>query len=330
MARMVARRLAAIPLVLLALTAIMFVLNRISPSDEAKVLLGPNASPAAIAAVNHRLYLDRPLPIQYIHYVAGLLQGNFGISLRTHRPVRSDLATYLPATIELALFGLAFALILATVLALLTTVNWPGSGAVRLVLFAGASAPTFLLALGGILLFFSKLHWLPASGETSYFDPPTGPTGFLLIDSLVAGRVPVFFDALRHLILPALCIAIIPAVSIGRILRANLVVGLDSEYARTARVKGMSELAILIKHVTRNSLGAALAMTGLQVGLLLAGVVVIEDVFAWPGIGYYAAQSIPAGDFPGVAGVTLVIGLLYVVINAAVDILQAVADPRIR
>ena len=200
----------------------------------------------------------------------------------------------------------------------------------RLVLFAGASAPTFLLAIGGILLFFSKLHWLPPSGETSYFNPPTGPTGFLLIDSLIAGRTPVFFDAVRHLILPALCIAIIPAVSIGRILRANLVVGLDSEYARTARVKGMSELAILIKHVVRNSLGATLSMIGLQVGLLLAGVVVIEDVFAWPGIGDCAAQSIPPGDFPAVAGVTLVIGVLYVVINAAVDILQAIADPRIR
>lgn len=327
---MIPRRLLTIPPVLLALTAIMFVLNRISPSDEAKVLLGPNASRSALAAENHLLYLDRPLPIQYVHFFANLVVGNLGVSLRTHRAVRSDLASYLPATIELALFGLVFALILATVLALLTTTNWPGSSLVRLLLFAGASAPTFLLAIGGILLFFSRLHWLPASGETSYFNPPTGPTGFLLVDSLVAGRAAVFFDALRHLVLPALCIAIGPAVSIGRILRASLVSGLDSDYARTARVKGMREFVILVKHVARNSVTAALAMTGLQVGLMLAGVVVIEDIFAWPGIGYYAALSIPAGDFPGVAGVTLAIGVIYVLINAAVDILQAVADPRIR
>jgi peptide/nickel transport system permease protein len=327
MTRFVIRRLAAVPLVLLVLTAIMFLLNRISPTDEAKEYLGPHASNSAIAAMNRHLYLNRSLPVQFIHYVSQVVQGNLGTSLRTHRTVLSDIGTYLPATIELAVFGLLFALILATLLALLTTLAWRGASIVRWVLISGASAPTFLLAIGGILLFYSKLHWLPASGETSYFNPPGG---FLLIESLVHGNTAMFLDAIRHIILPALCVAIGPAVSIGRILSASLAAAINSDYARTARSRGMREIVILLRHGLRNSLNAALAMTGLQVGMMLAGVVVIEDVFAWPGIGYYMAQSIPVGDFPGVAGVTLVIGVLYVLVNAAVDILQAIADPRIR
>jgi peptide/nickel transport system permease protein len=327
MTRFIIRRLAAVPLVLLVLTAIMFLLNRISPTDEAKEYLGPHASQSAISAMNRHLYLNRSLPVQFIHYVSQVAQGNLGTSLRTHRAVLSDIGTYLPATIELAVVGLVFALILATLLAFLTTLAWRGAGIVRWVLISGASAPTFLLAIGGILLFYSKLHWLPASGETSYFNPPGG---FLLIESLIHGNTAMFFDAIRHIILPALCVAIGPAVSIGRILSASLATAINSDYARTARSRGMREIVILLRHGLRNSLNAALAMTGLQVGMMLAGVVVIEDVFAWPGIGYYMAQSIPVGDFPGVAGVTLVIGVLYVLVNAAVDILQAIADPRIR
>ena len=327
MARFIIRRLAAVPLVLLVLTAIMFLLNRISPTDQAKEFLGPHAGKTAIAAMNSKLYLNRPLPVQFVHYVVQVSQGNLSTSLRTHRAVLSDISAYLPATIELAAFGLVFALILATVLALLTTLAWRGANIVRWLLISGASAPTFLLALGGILIFYSKLHWLPASGETSYFNPPGG---FLLISSLMKGNPAMFFDALRHIILPALCVAIGPAVSIGRILSASLSTAINSDYARTARSRGMREVVILLRHGFRNSLNAALAMTGLQVGMMLAGVVVIEDVFAWPGIGYYMAQSIPVGDFPGVAGVTLVIGALYVLVNAVVDILQAVADPRIR
>lgn len=328
--RFIVRRVATIPIVLLILALIMFFLNRLSPTDEAKTYLGPNASKAAIAAENRALYLNHTIPLQFVHYLWNVLQGNLGTSLRTHRPVISDIGAYLPATIELAFFGLVFALILATVLALATARNAHGSGVVRWIFISGASAPTFLLAIGGILLFYSKLHWLPASGETSYFNPPSGPTGFLLIDSLVAGNGAMFGDAVRHVVLPALCIAIGPAVSIGRILRASLIAADSSDYARTARSRGMRETTILLRHGLRNSLNATLAMTGLQIGLMLAGVVIIEDVFAWPGIGYYMAQSIPVGDFPGVAGVTLVIGVVYIFVNAAVDIAQAVADPRIR
>lgn len=186
-----------------------------------------------------------------------------------------------------------------------------------------------MLALLGILLFFNKLHWLPATGDTSYSNAPTGPTGILVIDTLVHGQLTMFADALRHLILPGLCVALGPAVSIGRVLRTSLVTNLRSDFVRTARAKGLSERVVLFRHSVRNSLNAALSMTGLQAGLMFAGVVVIETVFAWPGIGLYTDQSIPAADFPAIGGVTLVLGVGYVLINTTVDILQAIADPRV-
>jgi peptide/nickel transport system permease protein len=152
----------------------------------------------------------------------------------------------------------------------------------------------------------------------------------IVVDALLHGQFAVMWDGIVHLVLPAFCIALGPAVSIGRVLQGSLSNAMRSDFVRTARAKGLSERRVLLRHALRNSVTAALSMTGLQVGLMLSGVVVIETVFAWPGIGLYIDQSIPAGDFPAIAGVTLVLGIGYVLINAIVDILQALADPRIK
>jgi peptide/nickel transport system permease protein len=312
------------------LAAVLFILRNLTPTDPAKEILGPNASASAMQQLRHQLWLDRPLPLQYVHFVAGMLQGDVGASIRTRRSVAQDLRAFVPTTLELAAFGVLLALLEALALALLATTRWKVAGLVRFLMISGASSPVFLLAVFGILIFFGKLGFLPPSGQTSFFDAPAGPTGFMLIDSLIAGRFDVFTDALQHIILPAVCISIGPAVAIGRVLRSSLVANLQSDYILTARAKGLSELTILLRHALRNSVGPALSMTGLQLGLMFAGVVVIEDIFAWPGIGYYTALSIPAGDFPAIIGVTLVVGVGYVVINALVDLLQALADPRIR
>jgi peptide/nickel transport system permease protein len=316
--------------IVIALAAIVFYLQHISPLDPVHAMLGGQASASAIAQERHALGLDRPVPAQFAHYLSGLLHGNFGTSYRTRRPVSTDLGTYLPATLELAVAGLVIALVLATILAFGTTLRWRGAGVFRFILLVGASTPTFLLGIGGIIIFYENLHWLPATGRTSYANAPSGPTHLLTVDSLLHGRLDVFFNALEHLAMPATAIALGPAVSIGRVLRSGLVTDLKSDYARTARAKGLSELRVLSKHVVRNALGAALSMTGLQVGLMFAGVLVIEQVFSWPGIGLYVAESIPVADFPAIAGVTLVLGVGYVVINTIVDVLQAAADPRIR
>jgi len=152
----------------------------------------------------------------------------------------------------------------------------------------------------------------------------------VLVDTVVAGSPAGFVDGLRHLVLPGLCVAIGPAVAIGRVLRGSVLASLGTDYVRTARAKGLRERTVLVRHTIRNSIGPALSMTGLQVGLMFAGVVVVESIFAWPGIGLYTVQSIPRLDFPAIAGVTLVLGAVFVLVNTLVDILQAVADPRIR
>jgi peptide/nickel transport system permease protein len=330
MTRIVVRRLGAMVLILLALAAVEFMLQKLSPVDPVKVLLGANTSPAAQAAARHKLGLDRPLFVQYLRYVWGLLHGQLGISIRTGDPVRSDVRSLLPATAELMGFAIVIAFVLAALLGIASAARWRGSGLLRGLMVGGASVPPFLLALLGILILSNKLGWLPGSGRTSILTAPTGPTGFLTIDSLIAGRFNVFVDALRHLVMPAVCIALISAVSVGRILRGSLIDNLEADYCRSALSKGLSRREVLTNHALRNSLGPALSIAGLQLGVMFASVIVVEQIFAWPGLGSYLAQSIPANDYTAISAVTLILGAAYVVTNTLVDLAQAIADPRIR
>lgn len=326
MTRFILRRFQAAMILILLLSAIMFLLQALSPGDPVKAYLGNNSSPAAIAAERQRLGLNDPLILQYFRFLGNLFHGSLGISYRTHRSVMSDLASYLPATAELVLVSFFFALILGIIFGVSGALRWPGSVAFRGPLLVVATAPPFLLALGGIVLFYSQLGWLPASGRGAN---STGPTGFLLIDSVLEGNPGQWVDAMQHLLLPALVLAIAPAIAIGRILRASLQNTLNADFVRTAESKGLGSFAVFGKHVLRNSVGPSLSMAGLQLGFMFAGVVVVEQIFSWPGIGNYLANSIPTSDFPAIAGVTLVLGTIYIVANAVVDVLQAVADPRL-
>ncbi len=329
MIRFAVKRLAAMVLILLVLTFIVFLLQRLSGVNPAHAYLGANASQAAVAKETHILGYDKPLLGQYASYVSGLLHGNLEVSLRTRHSVSSDIGAYLPATVELAATALVLAVLLGAIFGLVSAARFRGAGAFRLVLLGFASAPAFLLALLAILIFSGDLHWFPGTGDSGYTNAPTGPTGMIVLDGLLHGQPAIAWDGIRHLILPALVVAIGPAVSIGRVLRGSLEASMGSEFARTARAKGLTERTVVLRHALRNSASAALSMTGLQVGLMFAGVVVVETIFAWPGIGLYIDQSIPQADFPAIAGVTLVLGIGYVVINAVVDILQAVVDPRV-
>jgi peptide/nickel transport system permease protein len=208
--------------------------------------------------------------------------------------------------------------------------RWRGSGLFRFSMLTSAAAPQFLLGALGILFLYHHLNWLPATGRTGYADAPTGPTGFLTIDGLLQGRPEVTLDAIRHLIMPALALALLPAVAVGRVLRGSMIANLRADHVRVARSKGLAEWQVLWRHCLRNSAGPALAMSGLMLGLVFEGLVVVETVFAWPGIGSYIAAAIPKDDFPAIAGVTLLLGAAYVMVNTIVDLLQAAADPRIR
>lgn len=303
----VLRRIGSLVVVLLVLSVVVFLLQQVSPGDPARAALGANASRSAVDAERQRLGLDDPLPVQFLRFVGGALHGDFGTSFRTHRPVAADLASAVPATVQLVLAAFAIALVLAGLFAASGALRWPFSGVYRGVLLVGATAPPFLLALGGIILFYAQLGWLPASGQGD------GGVG----------------SELSHLVLPATVLAIAPALAIGRILRSGLETTLVADHVRTARSKGLGEETILARHVVRNAVGPALAMSGLQLGFMFAGDVVVEQVFSWPGMGSYLANSIPTSDYPAIAAVTLVLGAVYVVVNTVADLLQTAADPRL-
>jgi len=330
MTRLVVRRIAEMVVVLLVLTAVVFLLRQMQPVDPARVALGPQASVGAVEEYRRQLGYDQSLPQQYLDYLSNVVQGDFQDSVRTRRPVSEDLASAVPATLELAMFAFLFSLLGGLMLGVVSASRWKLSGLVRGVMTLGASVPVFLLAYGGILFFARELGWLPAIGRTSYRGLETEPTGMITIDSLLAGRFDIFVDALQHLIMPASVIALASSVAIGRVLRSGLRTALASPWARTARAKGMPERTVVRRHGLRNASGPTLTVAGLQLGQMFAGIVIVETIFAWPGVGWYMQQSIPTNDFAAIGAVTLLLGGLYVVVNTLVDILQMVADPRIR
>lgn len=326
MARFLVVRAASLVAVLLALTLVVFVIQDQVPTDPVAANLGAGASRELVKEKRAELGYDKPVTTQYWRFLGRMASGDIGQSLRTRNSVLSDIGTFAPASLELAMVAALLILVMALTLGLWSAAGSRGSGSLRRLMVALASAPTFFLGLLVILLFYSWLGWLPASGRAD----GESAQGFVLISSLLTGDFGGFLDALRHVILPATVVAVGPAVAIGRVLRGALLESMRQDHIRTARSKGLSEMRVLLRHGLRNSLTPTLAMAGLQTGLLLTGVVVVEVVFAWPGLGLYTANSLSSSDFPAVIGVTLVLGAVYVVVNGLVDVLQAVADPRLR
>jgi peptide/nickel transport system permease protein len=331
MSALVGRRLLALVAVLCGLAVIVFLLQAVIPADPARAMVGASASPSVVAAKRHQLGYDKPLPQRFADYADRLLHGNLQESLRTRNPVSSDLTTFAPATLELALTAAVIAGSLGVGLGLMLAAGGRLARVLRMVLISGASVPTFLTALLAILLFYSTFHLLPASGRVDdTLAIPGGPTKLLLLDSLLHGDPSLFWSALTHILMPALTLALLPALAIARTLATSCEQVLREDYVRTARSKGLKERRVLLRHALRNASGPALTMSGLQFGLLLGGIVVVEQIFAWPGLGLYLDQSIAYADFPAITGTTLLLGTAYVLVNFFVDLAQAWADPRIR
>lgn len=328
-----ARRFVWSLVVLFVLATVTFVLARIVPADPAAFLAGQNASPAAVAAIRHEYGLDKPLDVQYADYMTGLLHGNLGISIRTRDPVGSDIASYLPATLEL-LFASFLVYIAASLLLGIASAyraRGPFGSTVKLLTMAGTGLPVFWIGAVLQLVFFYKLGWLPLGdrlGELA--TPPPRVSGFYTIDSLLAGQWNTFIDALAHLVLPSAAI-VASLLAVGmRQTQAAVMQELRQHYVRTARGKGLSEPRIALKHVLRNALNPILTVTGVQFGYMVSWVILVEVVFNWPGIGLYAYQSFEVFDYAPIIAVTLIATVVFLAVNLLTDIAYAVIDPRVR
>lgn len=329
------KRLLSALLVIGGVLIVTFVISRIVPSDPARLYAGVRARPDQVAAVREQLRLEDPIPIQFVRYVGNLLQGDFGISFRTRRPILEDLASYLPATLEVILLATLVAVIIGIPLGVMAAAR---RGRIfdqltRVVTVAGVSVPTFWLALLAQLLFFGVLGWLPLGGrlgrEVLLSSPLDTVTGFYLLDALITGNWPVFVDAARHLVLPVAVLATYPLCLVARMTRAQMVEVLGETYVTAARASGVPRRQILYRLALKNAIIPTLTVLGLSFAYSVTGAVLIEIIFSWPGAGKYVTDAIVASDYPVVVGVTLAVTVIYVAINLIVDLAQAAIDPRI-
>ena len=318
---------------LFGVTLITFVLTHVVPADPVVAYLGDHAPPDLVVKVRHQLGLDRPLPEQYVIYLGGLLRGNLGVSIMDSRNVSTDLAQYLPATVELATCAMALALLIGVPTGIVSAVYkdaWPDQLA-RVFALGGTSLPVFYVALLLLGLLYSRLGILPGPGQLSiYTVPPQHITGMVAVDALLGGNWAALGDAARHLVLPAFVLGYFTTGLIMRITRSSLLEVLRQDYVRTARAKGIWEPRVILRHALRNALLPTVTVVGLTFGDLLSGAVLTETIFSWPGIGRYATNSVTTVDVPAVLGVTLVAALIFSLFNLVVDVVYAYLDPQIR
>ena len=328
------RLLWAIP-TLLALSLLVFLLLHLTPGDPAQLLLGERASKEAVEKLRRELGLDQPLHIQYVRFLLRVLQGDLGTSITSGEPVLQEFLSRFPATVELSLAAMLIALplgiLLGTFAASKRHTLWD-TGCVFISL-AGVSIPVFWLGLLLIYLFSVTLGWLPTSGRISIFlveftlkEPITG---LYLVDSLLYGDLLAFRSALRHLVLPALALSTIPLAIIARITRASLLEILEEDYIKVAYAKGCSPSRVMFLHALPNALIPVTTVTGLMLGTLLAGAVLTETTFSWPGIGKWLVKAVEQRDYPVIQGGTLLLGGLYIALNLAVDLTYRWLNPQV-
>jgi peptide/nickel transport system permease protein len=331
---MILRRLAtALPSVV-GVVIVTFLLTRALPGDPAAYFAGPAATTQAIEQIRHQLGLDRSLPLQFLDYVERLARGDLGTSLSTGQPVLSELVTRLPASAELTLLGLFLSVAIAIPLGIAAALR-PGSPldhACRIVATAGVSLPIFFTGLVLVYLFYYLAGWAraPLGRLDVYYSAPPQWTGFYLIDSLIAGDVATFRAALAQLTLPVLALAIFSLAPLARITRAAMVAALGSEFIRTARASGLPWRRIVFVYAFGNAVLPVVTTLGMVFSFLLGANVLVEKVFAWPGIGSYAVEALIASDYAPVQGFVLAMALIYVVLNLAIDLAYGLLDPRMR
>ena len=319
---------------LIGVVIVTFLLTRMLPGDPAAYFAGPAATPQAIQEVRAKLGLDKPLIQQFGSYIFDLAHGNLGSSLTTGQPVITELRTRLPASAELTLLGLLVSIAIALPLGILAATR-PNSlldHACRIISTAGVSLPVFFTGLILVYVFYYLLGWAPAPLgrlDVFYVTPPQ-VTGFYLIDSLIAGDPQTFVAALKQLILPAVTLGVFSLAPIARMTRASMLAVLSSDFIRTARASGLSTWTVVITYAFRNATLPVVTTLGMVFSFLLGANVMVEKVFAWPGIGSYAVEALLASDFAPVQGFVLTMAAMYVGLNLMIDILYGLIDPRVR
>ena len=326
------RRLILGLFVLWGITTITFLLMYIVPRNPAIAMAGSNATAEQIKAFSERWGLDKPLHERYISFYANMLHGDLGRSIRTGRPVLQELAYYFPATFELANFALIIGIILGIPLGVLSAIKrnqWLDQIG-RVFSLTGVSIPNFLLGLILLLIFYGMLNIFEPGRLSLYSSAPATVTGLYLVDSLLSGEWSVFIDSLKHLVLPVLTLGFCVAGYVTRLIRNSMLEVLASDYVKAAKSRGLSNRTVIFKHALRNALIPTVSILGILYGNMLSGIIIVETVFAYPGLGYFAYASILKADQPSIMGITLAIAVFYSCINFIIDFIYRILDPRIR
>ena len=317
---------------LLGLLVVTFVISRLLPADPVLAVVGDHASESTIEAARIRLGLDKPILVQFWIYLTDVLRGDLGNSIRTNLPISQELARVFPATLELATLGTIIGVVIGIPLGVWAAVRKDTliDHVVRFVGLIGYSVPIFWLGLMGLLILYFKLDWLPGPGrlDFGYEDLVTPVTGLMTVDTLIAGDMEMFRNALGHIIMPASLLGYFSLAYISRMTRSLMLGQMRQEYILTARVKGVSETRVIWRHAMRNILVPLLTVIALSYGNLLEGSVLTETVFAWRGLGLYITDSLFGQDMPAVLGGTIVVGAIFIVINMLTDVAYRVLDPR--
>ena len=332
MLRYILKRLLQIIPVLIGVSLIVFVIMRVFSPDPAPIVLGQHATVEASEAWREANGLNKPIIMQYLDFILGFVTGNLGTSFYTKAPVLQEIMSRFPATIELALLATIFASFFGILIGVISAVKknsiWDNLGMV--IALVGVSVPIFWLGIMLIIFFSGHLGWLPSGGRINPLLRPDNVTGLYLIDTLIAGDMAAFKDAVQHLVLPVVALGMYSMAVIARMTRSSMLETLEQDYIRTARAKGITEKRVIIRHALRNALIPIVTVIGLQLGMLVGGSVLTETVCSWPGIGAYTVQCILKSDFPVVQGVVMLIATIFVLMNLLVDIVYAFLDPRIK
>lgn len=338
MLRYVVRRLLLIPFVLAGMLALTFTLSQIVPTDPIAAFLGARYDvggdeEATIARIKAKWGWDKPIWERYVIYVSNIAHGDLGVSSSSRRPVAQDLVQYAPSTLELVAATMLVAYVVALSLGAAAAARRGGwlDRILRLSSVIAVSSPVFWLAIIAINVFYRDLGWVPGAGQIDLFlTPPPRVTGMMVVDSLLARDGEALLSTLAHLVLPVALLGGTLGLYLSQVVRTEMVRALDSDYVRTAHGKGLARLRVLYGHAFRNALIPVLTLSGLAIGSLLTSTIVVERAFGRPGLGTYAYLAAVHVDLPGIAGVILVVGTVYLLVNLLVDVLYAAADPRVR